>query len=142
MLQYLLDTDHLTLYEHGHPPLRHRLSAALAAAPDCVGLTAVTAEEALRGRLAYLARARTGNERVHRFGLFLATLQITQHFPLAPFDQAAELQFQTLRALKIKIGHQDLKMAAVALACHCVLVTRNQQDFGQVPGLGLEDWSV
>src|SRR5690349_146528 len=27
MIRYLLDTDHVTLHEHGHPPLRARLAA-------------------------------------------------------------------------------------------------------------------
>ena len=61
---------------------------------------------------------------------------------VVPFDQAAEDQFQLLRSQKIRIGTQDLKIAAIALANNLIVVTRNQRDFGKVPGLTVEDWSV
>jgi tRNA(fMet)-specific endonuclease VapC len=139
MLQFLLDTDHLTLLEHGHPPLRQHLAAQ---PPGAVGLTIVTVEESLRGRLAAIARAPDGAARVSRYGYLLDTLQLFQQFPVAPFDQAAENHFQQLRSLRLRIGTQDLKIAAVVLAHNLTLLTRNHRDFGQIPGLLLADWSL
>jgi tRNA(fMet)-specific endonuclease VapC len=61
-------------------------------------------------------------------------------FPIVPYDQPAEDCFQQLHT--IRIGTQDRKIGAIALANQLVLVTRNRRDFARIPGLVLEDWSV
>lgn len=139
MLQYLLDTDHLTLFEFGHQPIDQHIASK---APAAVGLALVSVEETLRGRLAATARARDGPTRVNRYAQLLKSLKVFQQFPIVPFDQAAENQFQYLRSMRLRIGTRDQKIAAIALATNTILVTRNRQDFGQIPGLVLEDWSV
>jgi tRNA(fMet)-specific endonuclease VapC len=53
MIRYLLDTDHITLFEHGHPPLLQHLASHQ---PDTIGVSVVTIEEVLRGRLAMVSR--------------------------------------------------------------------------------------
>lgn len=139
MSRFLLDTDHLTLFEQGNAALGARLAAQ---PPPDVSVSVVTAEEALRGRLAHVARARDGPSRITRYGFLRATILTLQRFPLVPFDQAAEDTFQQLDALRLRVGAQDLKIAAIALANGFVLLTRNARDFGRVPGLQLDDWSV
>src|SRR6516225_3056977 len=63
MLQFLLDTDHLTLFDQGDPTVCSRLAAEPS---GTVGISIVTVEEYLRGRLAQLARARDGPARIHQ----------------------------------------------------------------------------
>lgn len=139
MLRYLLDTDHMTLLECAHPEVAQRFSQEL---PGTVGISVVTAEERLRGRLAAVARARTGAERLRAYELFLQQLRDLQSWDVVAYLQTVEDQFQLLLAQRIRIGTQDLKIAATALANNLVVATRNLRDFGRVPGLTCEDWSL
>ena len=139
MLQFLLDTDHLTLFEHGHSLVVQHVAQQ---APGAVGLTAVTVEESLRGRLTAIAQAQGGAARIGRYALLLGTLQTFEQFPIAPFDQAAEDRYQRLRAMRLRVGSRDQKIAAIALAHNVILVTHNQRDFRLIPGLKVEDWAV
>ena len=137
MLGYLLDTDHLTHFQHGHPLVIHRVGLQPRAS---VGISIVTVEEMLRGRMARTSRARDGRARIGHYQLLEETLQLFARFPVVSYDQAVEDEFQRIR--HIRIGTQDLKIAATALANQLTLVTANRRDFAQVPGLVIEDWSV
>ncbi len=139
MLQFLLDTDHLTLFDQGHPAVCSRVAAQPA---DAVGITIVTVEEYLRGRLAQIARARDAVERVHRYGLLQSSIRLFCVVPLVPFDQNAENEFQRLLGLRLHIGTRDLRIAAIGLSRNLVIVTHNRRDFGKVSGIRLDDWSV
>jgi tRNA(fMet)-specific endonuclease VapC len=55
--------------------------------------------------------------------------------------RAAE-RFHALWIMRLRIGTMDLKIAATALANDATLLTRNTSDFGRIPGLRIEDWSV
>lgn len=57
------------------------------------------------------------------------------------FIEEALRRYLTLRAAKIRVGTQDLRIAAIVLAFDGTLVTRNRRDFAQVPGLRIEDWT-
>ena len=52
-----------------------------------------------------------------------------------PYDVEAQLRFAHLRRQPVRIGTQDLRIAAIALSKHATLVTRNRRDFAKVPGL-------
>ena len=131
MIRFLLDTDHLTLHERGHPPLRQRLAAL---PPDAVAISVVTVEETLRGRLAVLARRLEGDARVRAYAKFLEAVRFCNSIPVMPFDQACEDQFQQFRSLRLRVGSQDLRIAATALAHNLTVVTRNRRDLSRFRG--------
>lgn len=138
MIRWLLDTDHLSLHERGHTPLRSRLTSI---APDSVAVSVVTMEEMIRGRLAILARRAEGEARVRAYAKFRETVLFFGSVLVVPFDLACEQRFQILRSMRLRTGSQDLRIAATALINNLILVTRNRQDFERVPGLVIEDWS-
>jgi tRNA(fMet)-specific endonuclease VapC len=138
MIRWLLDTDHISLHERGHAPLRLRLASIPLSS---IAVSVVTVEEMIRGRLAILARRSEGEARIRAYAKFMETVLFFASIPVVPFDLACEQKFQELRSLRLRVGSQDLRIAATALVGNLTLVTRNRRDFERVPGLLIEDWS-
>jgi tRNA(fMet)-specific endonuclease VapC len=59
-----------------------------------------------------------------------------------PYTEAAIARVAQLKALRRNVGLMDLRIAAVAMENQAVVVTRNRRDFGRIPGLSIDDWSV
>jgi tRNA(fMet)-specific endonuclease VapC len=55
-------------------------------------------------------------------------------------NEAAADRFAELRRQKIRIGSQDLKIAAIAITRDALLLSANLRDFQKVPGLRVENW--
>ncbi|MCP4657628.1 MAG: type II toxin-antitoxin system VapC family toxin [bacterium] len=139
MIRWLFDTDHVSLNERGHPFVRQWLAAVHS---DSVGISVITAEEMIRGRLAILARRSAGEARVHAYRKFLETVQFCATISVVPFDSYCETKFQELLGQRLRVGSQDLRIASTAPVHNLILVTRNRKDFERVPGLTIEDWSA
>src|SRR5436305_9488421 len=92
MPQFLFDTDHLTLFDHGHQQVRQRHAVE---PPDAVGISAVTIQEYLRGRLAALARHQSGPRQVQAYANLLASLQPFQLFPQLAFTSSVRINSST-----------------------------------------------
>src|SRR2546425_3074997 len=101
MIRVLLDTDHVSLHERGHLPLRARLASF---PPEEVAVSIVTGEEMLRGRLAMLARRSAGEARLHASTKLLETVHFLSTIPVVPFDRACEQQFYAGRAVRRRVG--------------------------------------
>jgi tRNA(fMet)-specific endonuclease VapC len=138
---WILDTDHLSLLQRGNQPLLDRMSSR---DRDRFAISIVTAEEQLRGRLSTISKA---SDRGSKISLPLAyqnlrlTIESLQEFEQIDFDLQAESIYHQLREQKIRIGTQDLRIAAIVLANRATLLTRNDRDFSQVPNLVTEDWT-
>ncbi|MFO7538414.1 MAG: type II toxin-antitoxin system VapC family toxin [Chloroflexota bacterium] len=135
---YILDTDHVSLLQRGQEPIIANLSR--------VGLayravTIVTVAEQVQGRLAMVRRARTEAAAGRAFANLQTTTTFYESIRVLPYDEEAQLRFNQLRQQKIRIGTQDLRIAAIALSYGATIVTRNTLDFERVPGLKLTDWS-
>jgi tRNA(fMet)-specific endonuclease VapC len=139
MTLYVLDSDHLSLHQRGHEPLRKRL---LTIPANQIAVTIISAEEVMRGRLAQLRRADKPENRLGAYHWLSRTIEFLCGFTILKFDTQAEAFFQDFRVKKIKIGTQDLKIAAIARSLDATLVTRNRRDFKRIPSLKIEDWSV
>jgi len=64
-----------------------------------------------------------------------------QSWPVQATAHYAQIRAKLERA-DTRIGAMDMLIAAHALASDSVLVTNNAKEFGRVPGLAVEEWSL
>ncbi|NWF80027.1 MAG: type II toxin-antitoxin system VapC family toxin [Chloroflexi bacterium] len=136
--RYILDTDHVSLYQRRHPQVVVRV---LATAPVDLAVTTITLGEQVQGRLAVIRQARSQPDAARGYLRLRETVEFYQAIQLVDYTTAAVDYFEELRRQGTRIGTQDLRIAAIALAKGSILVSRNTRDFAQVPGLTLEDWA-
>jgi tRNA(fMet)-specific endonuclease VapC len=101
----------------------------------------VTFEEELRGWLAAIAKARTQVQEITAYRRLKRILVDFTEVQVLDYDELAATEFQRLKAVRVRIGTMDLKIAAIALAHDATLLSRNLADFRRVPGLKVEDWT-
>jgi tRNA(fMet)-specific endonuclease VapC len=135
----VLDTDTVTLLEHGHERTTERLRRTT----EPVATTLITRIEILSGRFASVLKAKDGTQLLlaqHRLEQAESRLQ---SIPILLIDPDAAAEFDRLRQNKKlkKIGLSDLLIAAITLAQGATLVTRNLKHFRQVSGLQVENWA-
>ena len=137
----VLDTDHMSLLEwsgaQGSATLRTRLATLQ---PAEVVTTIISYEEQVRGWMAYIARIRSITQQVDAYRRLHRQLGNYCRIPVLAFDAPAVVRFQQFRRTRLRIGTMDVKIAAIVLSREATLLSRNLADFGQVPGLQVEDW--
>ena len=139
----LLDTDHLSILEWQDSPAALQIRARLQRhSPEEVGTTIINFEENMRGWMARIAKARKVKEQIEAYRRLSQQLRLFRSVPtILEFDELAAVEFQRLKNEHPRLGTMDLKIAAIALAHRATLVSRNERDFRQIPGLTLEDWT-
>lgn len=141
-MRYVLDTDHFSHLERDNADslvLQIRLEQVPA---EHIVTTIVNYEEQMRGWLERVARATTRERLLFSYNRLQIHVSTFNGVPLMPFDEKAADVLEHLQKAKIRVGTQDLRIASICLANAVTLLTRNLSDFGKIPGLKVEDWSV
>jgi tRNA(fMet)-specific endonuclease VapC len=142
-VKYLLDTDHFSFLQKRRGPDYAALLARMARhSPADFAFSIVSFHEQVLGGHALLNRARTTAYLVHGYAFLLEIFQSYITSTVLPFDAAGAAVFDGLQAQNIRVATMDLRIAAIVLSQGLTLVTRNTRDFGRVPGLVTEDWTV
>lgn len=125
MIRFILDSDIAIFTTTGqHPQLRARLAEC---EPDEVGLSAISYAEIVLGM--ELGKPPTPE----------ALAALVSVVPVLPFDEAGAKAYAKL---PFKRARFDRLIAAHALSIGAVVVTNNPDDFADVPGLMVENWTV
>lgn len=129
--RYLLDTNILwDLVRHPQGRVAERIAA--------VGESAVCTSIIVAAELRYGAAKRNAPRLTKQVEAILSAVEVL------PLDAPADRRYAQLRwALEQSgrlIGPNDMLIAAQALACGCILVTANVDEFSRVATLPIENW--
>ena len=137
---FILDTDAITHDQNRHPILSVKVQSM---SREYLFTTSVTLEEQLKGRLAYINRHRDDPRKsAQGHAALVETVDYFSQWTILPYTEDADVIFRQLRRQGIRIGSQDLRIAAIAFLRGFTVVTRNVRDFNQVPNLMVADWTV
>ena len=139
MTLWILDTDHISFYQRGDLNVINRLSSAN---PKNLAVTVISLEEQMYGRLSEIKKATSAISLITAYSRLEITLDYFKSVQVLPFDQNSHIFFESLIRQKLRVGTQDLRIAAIALSVNGIVVTRNQKDFGKVPNLQVENWAA
>jgi tRNA(fMet)-specific endonuclease VapC len=139
MSLYVLDTDILSLYYRGHPVVVHRVHAR---SPAELAISVLTVDEQLTGWYTLTRQARRPEEVARAYAHLGDAVVRLGRWQILPYTESAIARVAQFKSLRLNVRLMDLRIAAVAFENNAVVVSRNTRDFGRVPGLTLEDWSV
>ena len=135
----LVDTDHFTVLTDSRDAAHVGLAARMRACKG-VALPVISVEEQMRGWMAQIRRSSDVHKQLFPYDRLIRLVQTLADWELIRWSEPAADQFVALRRQRIRIGTQDLKIAALALANDALLLSASLRDFEQVPGLRVEDW--
>ncbi|MBD2771454.1 type II toxin-antitoxin system VapC family toxin [Iningainema tapete] len=140
---WVLDTDHLSLFQREYPTVKQRINQINFAN---TAITVVTLEEQMKGWLNVINKYNNQPSQAEKMILAYKGLrdgvEYLNKLRLLDFDLLAYNCYRELVSRKIRIGTRDLRIAAIVLSINGILVTRNHKDFAKIPNLQIEDWTI
>jgi tRNA(fMet)-specific endonuclease VapC len=138
---YLLDTDHLTVFDRSGSSAQILLAKMSQIDPDEFATTIISYEEQTRGWLGYISKAKSLDDQVLAYSKLQRHLAKFRAATIIGFDQNSAKEFGKLRRLYPRLGTMDLKIAAIAITTNSTLLARNKSDFEKIEGLTFENWT-
>jgi tRNA(fMet)-specific endonuclease VapC len=111
MTLYVLDTDHISLYQKSHPQVVSRVQAT-----DFqeIAVTVISAEEQLRGWFDAIRQASSGERLMWAYFGLRQGIEYFNTIRVLDLTQDALQHYLALRAAKLRVGTQDLRIAPIA----------------------------
>ncbi|MGH8001010.1 MAG: type II toxin-antitoxin system VapC family toxin [Brasilonema sp.] len=113
MSLWILDTDTLSLFQREHPIVSQRVSTTLS---EELATTVITLEEQMYGRLNRIRRANSQKALVLAYTQLRETLEDFKTISVLEFNQDAANGYAQLLRQKVRIGTQDLRIAAIVIS--------------------------
>jgi tRNA(fMet)-specific endonuclease VapC len=140
-VRYLLETDTTTEYLYGNASVEARLDDV---DDTSVGISIVSVAEVLQGWLAAVNRSQAKGKPdiCVAYDDLLEAHGDLALFNVLRYSAQAELVFHSFTSAVKRVGANDCRIAATAIAHGLIVVTRNTRDFERIPGVQFEDWTI
>ncbi len=142
MTLFILDTDSVSLFLAGNHKLIQKVTQEV---PNVV-TTIVTVQELFDGWAGRVNDPAEANNLVRIYGKLWQTTEFLKTIEILTFSEFANTYHQNLvlehKFLAKKKLEKDMRIAAITLSVDATIITRNQKDFAQVPGIKIEDWTI
>ena len=135
-MPYLLDTDSASLAFRGNECIRARIRQV---PRPGVWLSAIAVEEIMQGALSSVNANRNKAGSAAAYELFLGSVESICEYRIHPFNKDAAALFASFLSQVKRVGSQDCRIAASAIAAGWIVVTANHRHFSQIPGVQFED---
>ncbi|MBL1210853.1 hypothetical protein [Geminocystis sp. GBBB08] len=94
MINYILDTDHLRLIQRNNQEGKNILKKLMAVENPQIAVTIITYEEQVRGRLLFIAKAKTTEQQLLGYQGLQNLLTNYQSIIVIPFKYEAIIEYQ------------------------------------------------
>jgi tRNA(fMet)-specific endonuclease VapC len=139
-LVYILDTDHVSLILCNHPQVTANASLYE------IAVTIITVQELFNGWMGRINDPSLVHNLPALYTKLWTTVKYLQTIEVMDFTPQADSYLKQLLKDKPSLRknrlQKDMRIAAIALSLNATVVTRNQRDFGLVPGLIITDWTL
>jgi tRNA(fMet)-specific endonuclease VapC len=137
---YILDNDHVSLILYNHPLVIAK------AAQHQIAVTVITVQELFNGWVGRINDPSLVDNLPALYTKLWTNVKYLQTVEILDFTPEADTCLKQLLKnnplLRQNRLQKDMRIAAIALSLNATLVTRNQRDFEQVPGLAIIDWTL
>lgn len=99
MTLWILDTDHISLYQRGYLTV---IEQVISKAPQDLAVTIISIKEQMYGRLNEIKRASPSNSLVSAYSRLEVTVDYYKSIQILSFDQNAQVCFEELMRQKIR----------------------------------------
>jgi tRNA(fMet)-specific endonuclease VapC len=139
---YLLDTNIISTaldQRRNNQFLAHRI---LNQSPESIFISIITVEEMMRGELGGIHRLRHKPNVVTVYRAFEGLFEALHRFQVISYTSEIEQIYQSMSLEQKRVGTQDCRIAATAIAHGFTVVTANTHDFYKIGGVAVEDWTI
>ena len=124
MSLYFLDTDMMSLWQHGHASVTLHVAAHSALE---LGVTVITVQEQLDGWHLRLNRAKDRKQTPDLYQRLTDSVRFLSRLQIFTFSVTAIVRYEELRKQKLSVGKMDLRTARGDFPAHAALISGSIQ---------------